>query len=101
MGNVPLGMFEAAERTRFILPFAPGLICELTPAGSPMTVNCTLGALPPLAPLAEMPREDEPLASRCIAEAESETIKSPAPGLGLNWISSTGCTSITFGAAPC
>ena len=62
MGNVPLGTFDAAERTRFIFPLAPELTCEVVPEGSPVTANFTLGAVHPFAAKAAIPRADELLA---------------------------------------
>jgi len=78
MGKCAIWEFSSGRENEIHFAIVPGLICELTPAGKPRDGEFHARRAASLAVLAEMPREDEPLASRCMAEGEIETTKSLA-----------------------
>src|SRR5258708_41089 len=100
MGNVPFGALDVAERIKLAFPFAPGVIRKVTPAGSPEAAKLMLGKLPPPTGVAVILTDDEPPPCRSMAAGETERAKSPRVACGLNSMLSTGCSSITLGAAP-
>src|SRR5713226_8419888 len=101
IGNVPTGTLGGAVSVKLAFPVPAGVIREVTPAGSPDTAKSMLANEPPPTGEAVKATDEEPPLCTCMTADDEDRLKSPGMALGLNWISRIGCSSITFGAAPC
>ena len=98
-GKLPAGAAALAVSDNVDFPAAPGVNCDVTPGGKPDVLNVTFGAGPEV-DAAVTTIEDVPPSGRLI-DVEGTKIEKSPPGCGLKTMSRIGCSSMTFGAAPC